>query len=59
MYEQSQLKLAITEWQAEVDAVTVLLIEAGVPPYEAEPRAVETVSNRRRQSKMGEEDKGG
>ena len=48
MNEQIELKLAITQWQGEVDRETINLIEAGVPPYEAGTRAVETVSNKRR-----------
>lgn len=48
MNKQRELKLAITQWQSEVDRETIDLIEIGVPPYEAAERAAETVSSRRR-----------
>jgi len=48
MAEQIELKMAITQWQREVDAETINLIEAGVPPPQAAIKAAEIISSRRR-----------
>lgn len=48
MYEQTELELATTQWQKEVDAEIVDLIEAGYPPRDAVDRAIFIVSERRR-----------
>jgi len=50
MYEQTELELTITQWQKEVDAETVDLIEVGWPPREAEGLAMQKVSERRRKA---------
>jgi len=50
MYTQTALELTITEWQKEVDAETVSLIEVGWPPRDAEGLARQKVSERRRKA---------
>ena len=42
------LREAIKKWDREVEEVAEQLIENGVPPYEAQIRAVEIVSERRK-----------
>ena len=44
----NRLKNVITEWSAEVEEEAIILIQNGVPPYEAQERARLMVSSRRK-----------
>lgn len=43
-----RLRDAISEWDFEVEYEAARLIEGGMPPCDAMPKAVETVSAKRR-----------
>ncbi len=43
----SGLDVVMMKWKSEVEEETIKLIEKGVPPYEANERAVLIVSNKR------------
>lgn len=44
----SNIDYTIIKWKAEVEDVTIELIERGVPPYEAAQQATRIVTQRRR-----------
>ena len=48
MGKQLNLQLETSKWQRDVDTEAAMLIEGGVPPYEATELAVAAVSRRRR-----------
>jgi len=50
MQEQTELELTITKWQKEVNIESILLIENGYSPREADDIARQIVSVRRRKA---------
>ena len=49
MSEQTQIKYTNIKWGRAVTRKAIDLIEAGVPSHEAEWRAIEIMSNKRRE----------
>ena len=46
MYKHLELRAAVSKWQNEVDAETIKLVEAGMPPHSAAIQAVKTIANK-------------